>query len=231
MADKETNTESGCDLAAQKFDTCFFEKYAQIVLAEVLGHEFDSLVNRDRPDLQSPDGHGIGIEVTRAMEESKAAGLALMKDIAGITPVRSGDDIDQILESGYSFGLRAGKYVGVNEMRYWRLALPMRRILESKVSKVASGFYGHWDRMGLFVFSKENLGENDAVKAMNYTIGLQKYQELRYDRLYIADIDDLFVCNLADGLHVASRLARYRLTQEQRKDFYLEAVRKQFEGV
>ena len=215
----------------REFGTCFFEKYAQIVLSTVLGPAFEPLVNRDRPDLQSPVGRAVGIEVTRAMEESKAAGLALMQDIAGITPVRSGDDIDRILESGYSFGLRAGKYVGVNEMRYWKLALPMRRILESKVSKVASGFYGHWDRMGLFVFSKENLGENDAVKAMNYAISLQKYQDLRYDRLYIADIDDLFVCNLADGLKAASRIARYRLTQEQRKAFYLEAVRKQFEGV
>ena len=227
MADKSTHTETENSLPAQKFDTCFFEKYAQIVLATVLGHDFDSLVNRDRPDLQSTDGHGIGIEVTRAMEESKAAGLALMQDIAGITPVRSGDDVEQILESGYSFGLRSGKYVGINEMRYWKLALPMRRILESKVSKVGSGFYGHWDRMGLFVFSKDNLGESDAVKAMNYTISLQKYQDLRYDRLYIADIDDLFVCNLADGLKAASRIARYRLTQEQRKAFYLEAIRKQ----
>ena len=229
MADEIVNTDpEGC-LPAQKFDTCFFEKYAQIVLATVLGHEFDTLVNRDRPDLQSQDGHAIGIEVTRAMEESKAAGLALMQDIAGITRERPGDDFDRILESGYSFGLRSGKYVGFKELPYWRMALPMRRILESKVSKMASGFYGHWDRMGLFVFSKDNLGESDAVKAMNYTISLQKYQDLRYDRLYIADIDDLFVCNLDDGLHASARLARYRLSQEQRRGFYLEAVRKQLE--
>jgi hypothetical protein len=106
----------------------------------------------------------------------------------------------------------------------------MRRILESKVSKAASGFYGHWDRLGLFVFSKDNLSEGDAVKAMNYTISLQKYQELRYDSLYIADIDDLFVCNLDDGLTASSRLARYRITQDQRRTFFLEAVRRQQEG-
>ena len=227
MADKKTNTEPGDGVSAPKFDTCFFEKYAQIELATVLGPEFDLLVNRDRPDLQSPDGHRIGIEVTRAMEESKAAGLALMQDIAGITRVMSGDDVDQILESGYSFGLRSGTFVGINEMRYWKLALPMRRILESKVSKVASGFYGRWDRMGLFVFSKDNLGENDAVKAMNYAISLQKYQDIRYNRLYIADVDDLFVCNLDEGLSASSRLARYRITQAQRRAFYLEAIRKQ----
>ena len=209
-----------------KYDTCFFEKYAQIVLATVLSREFESLVNLDRPDLQSPGSHEIGIEVTRAMEESKAAGLALMQDIAGITRSVPDDDFDRVIESGYSFGLRTGKYVGVNELPYWRMALPMRRILESKVSKVGSGFYGHFDRMGLFVFSKDNLSEGDATKAMNYTISLQKYQDLRYNRLFIADVDDLFVCNLDDGLKSSSRLARYRLTQEQRQAFYVEAVRR-----
>lgn len=212
-----------------KHDTCFFERYAQISLSTLLGSEFDSLVNLDRPDLQSPDGTSIGIEVTRAMEESKSAELALLKDVAGITAGRRTEDIDQILEYGYGFGLQGGKYIGLKEFSYWSMALPMRRILESKVSKAASGFYGHWDRMGLFVFSKDNLSEGDAVKAMNYTLGLQRDLDLRYDRLYIADIDDLFVCNLADGLKAASRLARYRLTQEQRRAFYLEAVRKQLE--
>ena len=227
---KEPGSEPVNDQPVLKYDTCFFEKYAQIVLADVLGREFETLVNRDRPDLQSASGHAIGIEVTRAMEESKAAGLALMEDIAGITPDLPADDFDTILETGYSFGLRTGKYVGVNEMRYWRMALPMRRILESKVSKAASGFYGHWDRMGLFVFSKENLDAGDALKAMNYTLSLQKYLDLRYNRLYIADVDDLFVCNLDDGLTAASRLARYRLTQAQRRAFYLEAVRRQAES-
>ena len=214
----------------REFGTCFFEKYAQIMLSTVLGPAFEPLVNRDRPDLQSLSGRSMGIEVTRAMEESKAAGLALMQDIAGLTRGLPADDRDTILESGYSFGLRTGKYVGVNELPYWRMALPMRRILESKVSKAGNGFYGHWDRLGLFVFSKDNLSEGDATKAMNYTISLQKYQEIRYDRLFIADIDDLFVCNLDDGLTAASRLARYRVTQDQRRAFFLEAVRKQREG-
>ena len=208
----------------REFGTCFFEKYAQIMLATVLGPAFEPLVNRDRPDLQSLSGRSMGIEVTRAMEESKAAGLALMEDIAGLTRGLPADDRDTILESGYSFGLRTGKYVGV------KMALPMRRILESKVSKAANGFYGRWDRLGLFVFSKDNLSEGDAAKAMNYTISLQKYQDIRYDRLFIADIDDLFVCNLDDGLTAASRLARYRVTQDQRRAFFLEAVRKQREG-
>ena len=214
-------------MPTRKFDTCFFEQYAQISLSALLGSEFDSLVNLDRPDLQTPDGHTIGIEVTRAMEESKSAEQALLKDLAGITVGDYDGEIDSILEYGYAFGLHCGKYIGVRELPYWKMALPMRRILESKVNKVASGFYGHFNKMGLFVFSKDNLGEADALKTMNYTLSLQKYLDIRYNRLYLADVDDLFVCNLDDGITPSSRLIRYRISQEQRKAFYMEAVKRQ----
>ena len=214
-------------MAKRQFGTCFFESYAQISLSALLGHEFDCLVNIDRPDLQSNDGHSIGIEVTRAMEESKTAEDALLKDISGITPAPKDDDFEQILESGYAYGLHEGKYIGVKELSYWSMALPLRRILESKVSKVGNGFYGRFDKMGLYVFNRENLKKLDAEKAMNYTISLQRYLDIRYDRLYLADINDLFVCNLADGLKDDSRLVRYSISQDNRKAFFVEALRRQ----
>ena len=154
----------------RKFGTCFFEQYAQISLSALLGSEYDCLVNRDRPDLQSTDGHSIGIEVTRAMEESKNAHLELLKDVAGITPASKDEEIGQILEYGYGYGLSESKYIGEKELPYWSMALPLRRIIESKVSKVGNGFYGHYDKMGLFIFSRENLRESDAQKAMDYTM-------------------------------------------------------------
>ena len=209
------------------FGTCFFESYAQISLSAILGSEFDCLVNRDRPDLQSRDDRSIGIEVTRAMEESKKAEEALLRDIAGITPAPRGEEIDQILEYGYAYGLQEGKYIGVKELSYWSMALPLRRILESKVSKVGNGFYGRYEKMGLFVFCREDMKESEAVKAMNYTIQLQKYVDIRYNRLYLADVNDLFVCNLDDGLKESSRLVRCPITQEQRKAFFVEAVHRQ----
>lgn len=209
------------------FGTCFFERYAQITLSTILGSEFDCLVNIDRPDLQSEDGHSIGIEVTRAMEESKKAEDALLKDIAGITPAPEDGDFDLIRENGYAYGLEKGRYIGTKELSYWSMALPLRRIIESKVSKVGNGFYGRFDKMGLYVFNRENLREADAIKAMNYTISLQKYLDIRYDRLYLADINDLFVCNLADGLKEDSRLSSYHITQDNRRAFYAEAVKRQ----
>ena len=211
----------------QRHDTCFFERYAQITLATLLDEGFASLVNRDRPDLQSPDGHAVGIEVTRAMDESKKAEEALLKDISGVTPT---PDADAVAEYGYAYGLRTGKFIGEKEYAYWSMALPLRRILESKVAKVGNGFYGQFERMGLFVFSRENLREAEAVKAMNYTLSLQKGLEIRYNRLYLADVDDLFVCNLDEGLKLSSRLVRYRITQDLRKSFYLEAVRSRNEA-
>ena len=208
----------------RKYDTCFFERYAQISLATLLGHEFDCLVNLDRPALQSEDGKSIGIEVTRAMEESRAAEQELLKDMAGITQGRSDLEIDQILQYGYSFGLGAGRYIGAKELLYWKMALPMKRIIQSKVDKVGSGFYGQWNKLGLYVFSKDDLEERDAIKIMHYTIGLQKYQSIKYNRLYLADVNDLFVCNLDDGLQESYRMLRYLISQEQREAFYREAV-------
>ncbi|MBO7602914.1 MAG: hypothetical protein J6S97_00695 [Bacteroidales bacterium] len=213
--------------AIRKYGTCFFEQYAQIVLSSLVSREYDTLVNKDRPDLQSRDGHSIGIEVTRAMEESRTAEKEMLKDLAGLSPAGRDETIDQILEYGYSFGIGKSKYIGARELNYWKMALPMQRILESKVAKAGNGFYGRYDRMGLFVFSKDDLEEADALKAMNYTISLQKYLDIRYNSLYLADVNDLFMCNLDDGLSAATRLIRYRITPQQRKEFYLEAVHRQ----
>lgn len=240
--------------ASRKYGTCFFEQYAQITLCELLGSEFECLVNRDRPDLQSEGSDAIGIEVTRAMEESRKAEQELLKDVAGITAgngngtgrgkgigngngtgrgedditaLEFADEINNILEYGYAYGLKGGKLIGLKELPYWSMAMPLKRILESKVQKVGNGFYGHFRKMGLYVFCKDNLEEMDAFGAMSYTIGLQKYLDNRFNRLYLADPDDLFVCNLDDGLSDSSRLCRYPISQELRRSIYLEAVRKQ----
>ena len=67
----------------KRFNTCFFERYAQITLETVLGNEFADLINKDRPDLQKPD-QSLGIEVTRAMESSKDVAKELIMEMAGV---------------------------------------------------------------------------------------------------------------------------------------------------
>ena len=42
-------------MGKRKFDTCFFERYAQLCLQSILGEDYADLVNEDRPDLQKPE--------------------------------------------------------------------------------------------------------------------------------------------------------------------------------
>ena len=213
----------------RKYGTCFFEQYAQITLSALLGHDFDDLVNRDRPDLQSPDGRRMGIEVPRAMEESKAAAGVLLKEVAGLTEPVEGEDLETLLENGYSYGLQADR-VGRKELRYWSMALPLRRIIASKVDKCGGGMYGRFDRMGLYVFCKDPVTDLEVIKTLHYTMNLQKYLEICYNRLYLAEVGNLYVCNLDDGLSESARLIKLPISQEQRRAFYLEAFRRQYGG-
>lgn len=214
----------------RKYDTCFFERYAQITLESILGDEFAFLLNEDRPDLQSPDGKTLGIEVTRAMEESKDAAKSLLKEIAGITPMEEDrEDIDQIIDSGYGYGLQGGRYIGVKELDFWSMALPLKRIIASKVSKVSGGFYGEYDKMGLYVFCKDNLSTLGVYDTCRYMLNLQKECDRGYDRLYLSEISCLHVCNLADGLRDSSRILSFPISQEMRKQFYLRALWEHFD--
>ena len=214
----------------RKYGTCFFEQYAKISLTEILGSYFGDLENRDRPDLQSADRKSLGIEVTRAMDQSKEAAASLLKEMSGIRPRNDDeeDDMARIVENGYGFGLQQGRYIGSRELPYWSMALPLKRILQSKVSKAGNGFYGVFDRLGLYVFCKDDLTDEKVRKTVRYVMDLQKYQDIRYNRLYLSEVSTLYVCNLDDGLSPDTRIMRFPILPEQRTEFYLRALRKQF---
>lgn len=182
----------------KRFDTCFFERYAQITLETVLGKEYADLVNKDRPDLQKPD-KSLGIEVTRAMESSKEVAKELIMEMAGIdVPENDRDDIREIIKSGYGYGLQDGKYIGHIEYEYWSLAQPLRRIIESKISKVGSGFYGEFKEYGLYIFCKDNLTDEEVKLTMEYASELQRHLDIRYSKMYLSLIDRLYLCDLSD---------------------------------
>ena len=210
----------------RKFDTCFFERYAQITLETCLGAEYAALVNEDRPDLQMPD-KSLGIEVTRAMEPHKDVAQEMLKEMAGL-PVKEEDreEVDQILQSGYGYGLQNGRYVGHLEYEYWALAQPLRRIIESKVSKVGSGFYGNFDKYGLYIFCKDNLSDEEAILTMEYTSELQRHLDIRYSTMYLSLIDKLYVCDLTqvDRLHHPTKCTSYDISRKMCKEFFLKAL-------
>ena len=238
----------------RKFDTCFFERYAQITLETVLGDEYADLVNEDRPDLQKPD-KSLGIEVTRAMEPKKDAALTMLKEMAGFPDGLPGrteewnmaistdktdchtkhkdsisatdrEEIMQIVDSGYGYGLQGGRYVGHLEYEYWSLALPLRRIIESKIRKVASGFYGEFSEYGLYIFTKDDLTHEKAVMTMEYASELQRHLDVKYSKMYLSQIDRLYVCDLASVKRTdhSTTLTTYDISREQCKEFFIKAL-------
>ena len=183
----------------KRFDTCFFERYARLTLMTLLGDEYAALVNRDRPDLQMEDG-SLGIEVTRAMEPRKEAAVDMLKEMAGVeVPESDREEIGQIIRSGYAYGLQDGRYVGHLEQEYWSLALPLRRIIASKIEKVGSGFYGNFAEYGLYIFCKDELSHDEVVMAMDYASDLQRHLDVKYSKIYLSLIDRLYVCDLSSA--------------------------------
>ena len=202
-----------------KFDTCFFERYAMVSLATLLGEHYAHLVNRDRPDLQD-EVQSIGIEVTRAIRENKNVANALVNEMAGeaVTEVNA-EDMRHIRQSGYAYGLGDGSIIGRNEYEFWSLALPLKRILEIKMDKVNNGFYGDFNEFGLFVFTKEDLGLDQIKQTIAFMMEKQAYQNRLYSRLFLSQIQALFDCDLETG-----HFRKIKISEEQRRLFYEEAI-------
>ena len=200
-----------------KFDTTFFERYAKIVLVDLLGEKYADLVNRDRPDLQDNEA-GIGIEVTRAMVTGRDDAISLITDMAGADDI-SDSDIERIRRYGYSYGIHR-RLMGKVEEEFWSLAIPLKRIIESKVCKVANGFYGSFREFGLFVFSKDELSLEYATQTMDYTIEIQQENTTKYATMFIFDTHSLFVCDLVNDI-----ITQINVNAEQCERYYMEALK------
>ena len=215
-------------MAYRKFDTCFFERYAQLTLETILGEKYSSLVNKDRPDLQSPNGTTLGIEVTRAMEPDRHNANQLLKELAGMHIAEEQlEDMQHIVKSGYAYGLPGLNYTGAIEQEYWALAQPLQRILTSKVEKVGKGFYGNFQEFGLYVFCRHLLNLTQVEAAVNYTLTLQDNLDLRFNTLYLSQTDTLYVCRLTDNLFyegITERIDTYAIPDNLRREFFFKAL-------
>ncbi len=210
----------------RKFDTNFFERYARITLTSLLGDRYGQMHNEDRPDLQMED-RSLGIEVTRAMQESKDVAHNLLKEMAGLK-VSEGDreEMNRIISSGYGYGLQEGRYIGHLEYDYWALALPLRRIIASKVEKVGSGFYGDFDEYGLYIFCNDALSDDEVLLTMEYTSDLQRNLDMKYSVMYLSLIDRLYVCDLTDVDRIIKKTTctSYGISRKMCRDFFTEAL-------
>lgn len=202
-----------------KFDTTFFERYAMVALQTILGPKYNHLVNSDRPDLQDVS-HSLGIEVTRSIKENRTEAELLVNELAGkeIFCV-SEADLQDIRLYGYSYGLDYGQLMGELEKRYWSLALPLKRIIKSKVQKVANGFYGAFDQFELFVFTKDDLTRHEVQLTVYYMTELQNANAIRYAKLHIAQTDKLYVCDLKTQV-----VEEHAISKDLCRQFYRKAV-------
>lgn len=211
---------------SRKFDTCFFERYAKISLETILGDGYAELVNEDRPDLQMPD-HSLGIEVTRAMEPRKDVAQNLLREMAGLQ-VQDADreEMNQIIRSGYGYGLQDGKYVGHLEYDYWALALPLRRIIASKIEKVGSGFYGDFKEYGLYIFCKDDLSYDEVILTMEYASDLQRNLDVKYSKMFLSLIDKMYVCDLSAVDHSIRKTdcTSYDISRRMCKEFFIKSL-------
>ena len=210
----------------RKFDTCFFERYARISLMTLLGQEYAALINEDRPDLQMED-KSLGIEVTRAMEPRKDVAREMLQEMAGLEVQESDrEEMREILRSGYGYGLQDGRYIGHLEYEYWALALPLRRIIASKIEKVGSGFYGDFKEFGLYIFCKDNLSHDEVILTMEYASDLQRHLDVKYSKMYLSLIDRLYVCDLTqvDRLDHKTTCTSHDISREMCKEFFLQAL-------
>ena len=213
-------------MSKRKFDTCFFERYAKATLETLLGEDYSALVNEDRPDLQMED-RSLGIEVTRAMEPRKDVAQNLLREMAGLhVEERDREDVDRILSSGYGYGLQDGKYIGHLEYEYWNLALPLRRIIASKIEKVGAGFYGDFKEYGLYIFCKDNLSEEEVILTMEYASDLQRNLDITYSKIYLSLIDKLYVCDLSDVDRIKHNTycTSYDISPKMCKEFFIKSL-------
>ena len=222
-------------MGKSRFNTNFFETYAKLSLETLLGEGYSGLVNIDRPDLQMEDKR-LGIEVTRAMEESKTAALSMLKEMAGMD--------QDIVDTGctYGYGLSDDElHVGALEYEYWSLAQPLKRIIASKIEKVGSGFYGDFRKYGLYVFCKYDLNQEDVEMLIGYARDLQRHLDIRYSEMYLSQADRFWLCDLTVPSRVAPQTAEstasdrsfrlFEISKEQRRDFFLGALRDRYPAI
>jgi len=200
-----------------KFDTCFFERYAKLTLETILGVKYSDLINRDRPDLQTDDGR-IGIEVTRALKESKVEAIKLLNEMA-VAEVKCISGVQDKHGMGYAYGLVDTDSVGGEEYRYWLEASPLKRVIENKVGKVVNGFYGDFEEFGLYIFTKDDMSADDLIAAMKWTMELQDGAKQQFQTLYISEVQTLYVCDVATLSY-----KQYPISKEMCKNFFLKSI-------
>lgn len=214
------SSESNLNISSKpKFDTLFFERYAKITLETLLGDKFANLVNSDRPDLQD-NFSMLGIEVTRAMRESKTDAFMMINEMAVDEILEVPDySLKELAGFGYCYGLTNSAMVGSIEYNYWINACSMTEIIAAKIAKLQNNLYGDFKEFGLYIFTKDDIDVTDIISVMKYTISLQQNGSKRFSTLYVSEINMLYVCNLDSFSY-----EQYVISEDLCRKFFFMAI-------
>ena len=94
--------------------------------------------------------------------------------------------------------------------------------------KAGNGFYGSFEEMGLYIFCKDDMSDESVCRTCSYITDLQKGLKTGYDFLFLSETDSLYVCDLRkSGESGHAEIRRYPISQAQRKDFFINAIKNQ----
>ena len=175
----------------------YYECYAKIVLSHLYNKNYESIIIRDRPDLQFFD-ESRGIEVTQAIDPEQQKAEKLYTDIHyGLVHSKEGA-IQEILKCGckYEDGILIGK-PGIDSFEF------IMKALKIKLEKINKGGYVYFYHYDLFVFSDiyaDDMMLNDALLSM---LMLSKEYKLFFEKVFVLVPGSLYIFKLlSEQFHV-----------------------------
>ena len=165
----------------------YFEHYAKITLVDYYIFDGDSLIVRDKPDLQS-ERLDYGIEVTQAILETEARCNDLKCDVRlSLSEYESIDEEISAGEKSFYEALRAGE-----SLKNIRIDLIRERIAD-KLEKLNHN-YSIFSTNALYIFAETaRLGQKDLEKITAYIRTTHLEHTVTYDVYFLNCINKLCI--------------------------------------
>ncbi|MBQ9304502.1 hypothetical protein, partial [Butyrivibrio sp.] len=151
---------------------------ALLILKELFPKEYSTLVIADKPDLQ---GNDVGIEVTIAGNK---------KHLEAFNICVKANNSDNLEKKHYY--IERLKQLGIkytDGFQVWPGVKPsyeyVKKAVESKVKKLNSGGYKHFDRYELFIFTDTWMTESIITEAMSHFCNASVFDS--YKKIFVLE--------------------------------------------
>ena len=170
-----------------------WEIYASLVLQYIDASTYSSLEYGERPDLSDRDG-GLGIEVTRAIDEKSAEAESLYEGLLSeVDEQKRKDKICQIRKSGGTVG--EGWLIGPKGTDNFDLVL---ECFKEKTKKLNSEGFRLFDHNQLFVFSSILADAEMLDDALLHLLG-QRGESRAFERVFVSVPDEVYDFDLVNN--------------------------------